>query len=502
MLTELTAQSVTYVTFRQRKVILGFLLFGLLTTAAYCLIATPQYEADASVVAVFNRQLTGSTDAERANNGPSTPADADEIVNSLTLVLQSNALAEQVIKEVGLARMYPKFVADTLLNTILTGVTRALGLYKTPLERAVYRFVQKDIDVEVAKDSNVIQISLYNADPQTAKAALDSLVNHFLEHQARMGRDPQLSFVKGQAEVYKKRVTDAQKAMEAFQLKNGISSMDEETSYLLKQRSDLETQLATNRVQVAQDQNRIAALSAQLKGLTETVNLRQEDRDLALDAARAQLVELQVRQQTLSTSFGDDSPAAKNIRGQIAKVQDFINSYPNRTPLKQMAPNPTYQATQTLLLETQADLDSAIRAQPVIQKQIDDLSSRLADRSREQATYQDLVREYQIDDENYRNYLQAMQEARIAEDLNKARATSIAVYDPAHLASSLPQKPKKLLLIAGGLLLGLVFGFSWAFVRESLDERLNTPTQVNALLQLPLLGSMGTVDDLSYRSSS
>ena len=162
MVAELTARSLAYVAFRQRWVILSFLLFGVVATVGYCLIATPLYEADASLAMVFNRQLTGSVDQQ---NGAATPADADEIVTSLSLVLGSNTLAEQVINEIGLAKMYPKYVEPGTLHTFLDAVTRTLGLYKTPLERAEYRFVNKDTDIEVAKDSNVLQISLYNADP-------------------------------------------------------------------------------------------------------------------------------------------------------------------------------------------------------------------------------------------------------------------------------------------------------------------------------------------------
>jgi uncharacterized protein involved in exopolysaccharide biosynthesis len=279
--------------------------------------------------------------------------------------------------------------------------------------------------------------------------------------------------------------------MEAFQLKNNISSMDEENSYLLKQRSDLETQLAGNKVRIEEDQRRSAALQEQLKTLTQTVDLHQEDRDAALDAARTQLVELQVRQQSLSTSFGADSPAARVNEAQIARVQSFINSYPSRTPLVQMAPNATYQTTQTALLQTQADLEGALKAQPTLDAQIQAITARLAERSHEQATYQDLVREYQVADENYRAYLQAVQQARIADDLNKSQGTTVAVYDPPHMKSSVPTRPRTALIVAGGIFLGLLFGITAAFVREYWDERLNTPRQVTALLGLPVLGAMG-----------
>jgi succinoglycan biosynthesis transport protein ExoP len=493
MVIELTTPGIVYVLFRQRWVIVGFLSFCLFLAVAYCVIATSKYQADAAVVVNFSRQITGDTSADRGGANQPSAAGADEIINSYGMVLQSDALAEQVINEVGLAKIYPYLARPpSALGRAITGFWEFFGVHsKTPMESAVYRFAHSDTKIEVPKDSTVIQITLYNPDPEAAKRALSVMIDRFLERQAQIGRDPQLSFVQDQVTFYKKKVTDAQAAMEAFQLKNKISSMDEENSYLLKQRSDLETQLAGNKVRIEEDQRRSGALQEQLKTLTQTVDLHQQDRDAALDAARTQLVELQVRQQSLSTSFGPDSPAARVNEAQIAKVQSFIDSYPSRTPLVQMAPNTTYQTTQTALLQTQADLQGALKSQPVIQSQIDAISARLAERAREQSTYQDLVREYQVDDENYRTYLQAVQQARIAVDLNKERGTTVAVYQPAHMASSVPTKPKRKLIIAGGIVLGLLLGFSAAFLRESWDERLNTPRQVNALLGLPLLGAMG-----------
>ncbi len=495
MIIELTTPGILYVLFRQRRVIIGFLAFFLFLTVGYCLIATPKYEADASVAVNFTRQLTGDVGDHGSNNVPNA-AGADEIINSYGMVLQSDTLAEEVINEVGPAKIYPHiFEPPGVFGRAMGSFWSFFGVHgKTPMERAVYRFVHSDTKIEVPKDSTVIQITLYSPDPGIPQRALDVLINRFLARQAQIGRDPQLSFVQDQVSFYKKKVTEAQAAMESFQLRSKISSMDEENSYLLKQRSDLEAQLDASKVRIEEDQRRSAVLTAQLKTLTQTVNLHQEDRDAALDAARTQLVELQVRQQSLSTSFGADSPAARVNEAQIAKVQAFIDSYPKRTTLVQMAPNTTYQATQTALLQTQADLQGAINSQPLIQGQIDGIAARLAEHAREQSTYQDLVREYQVDDENYRTYLQAVQQARIAGDLNKQGGTTVAVYDPAHMASSAPTKPKKALIIAIGLILGVLFGLSAAFLRESWDERLNTPRQINALLGLPLLGAMGNLD--------
>jgi tyrosine-protein kinase Etk/Wzc len=60
------------------------------------------------------------------------------------------------------------------------------------------------------------------------------------------------------------------------------------------------------------------------------------------------------------------------------------------------------------------------------------------------------------------------------------------------LYSALPTKPKNALIISAGIMVGLILGLSAAFLRESWDERLNTPRQVTRLIGLPVLGSMGT----------
>jgi succinoglycan biosynthesis transport protein ExoP len=498
MLIELSTPGIVYVFFRQRWVIVGFFTFFLALAIAYCLIATSRYQADAAVIVNLNRQLTGDVTGDHANGGQNA-AGQDELVNSYSMVLLSDSLAEQVIDEVGFDKMYPQLYQAQMTpkndSWSFAELLKLLGVQdRQPKEIAIHRFTTKDVKVEIQKDSTIISISLFNPDPQIAKRALGVLIDRYLEKQGKIGRDPQLAFVQNQVAIYKKQVADAQAAMESFQQKNHISSMDEETSYLLKQRSDLETQLATNKVRIEEDQRRAAALKQQLTTLKQTVDLHQEDRDAALDAARTQLVQLQVRQESLSTGFGPNSPAAVENREQIAKVQSFIDSYPNRTPLVQMAPNATYQTTQTALLQTEADLEGALKAQPTLDAQIESITARLGERSHEQATYQDLVREYQVQDENYRAYLQAVQQARIADDLNKSQSSTVAVYDPPHMKSSVPTRPRTALIIAGAIFLGVLFGVTTAFVREYWDERLNTPRQVTALLGLPVLGAMGDLD--------
>ncbi len=494
MVIQLSTPSIVYVCFRQWKWIAGLVVFCILVAVVYCLMATPLYESDAQLVVNFGEQPMQTPGAQGPTPASQTPTDYDEVVNSYLLILQGNALAAQVIKEVGPEKMYPKYYGDSWVNHSLEAVTKFLGTYKTPFERAVNHFVSKDLDVELARDSNVIQIALLNADPLVAQKAEALLIDHFLEQMAKIGRDPQLNFIQAQVAVYRDSVTKAQNAMQSFQQKNGISAMDEETSYLLKQRSDLEGQVNANDVQIASDKRKIEILAAQLGELKQLVDLPEQNRDPALDAARTQLVALQVRQQTLRASFSAGSPVVKDVEVQIQKLNDYIAGFSGDTNLHQTAPNPTYASTQSTWLQAQSDLEGALKAKPALDSQLQQVNARLAERAQEQSEYQDLVREYQIDDANYRTYLQGVQQARVAEDLNKEKFTTLRIFDPAAVQSSIPAQPKALLLIAAATVIGLVFGFGTAFLREGWDERLNMPWQVNQTVGLPVLGSMGLIE--------
>ncbi len=155
------------------------------------------------------------------------------------------------------------------------------------MEHAIYCFTNKDLDVEQGRDLNTIQVAILNPDPEVAKQAETLLIDHFLEQEAAIGRNPQLEFIRGQVDLYKKQVDDAQNAMQGFQQENHITAMDEETSYFLKQRSDLEAQANQNNVQIELDQRKIQELKGQLAQLHDVIPLNQEDRDPARSTRRS-----------------------------------------------------------------------------------------------------------------------------------------------------------------------------------------------------------------------
>jgi tyrosine-protein kinase Etk/Wzc len=268
--------------------------------------------------------------------------------------------------------------------------------------------------------------------------------------------------------------------------------MDEERTALIQQRSLLEQSISGTHSRLVGDEKSFDTLAQLIRHVEPVVTMAQNDKDPLELSARTSLAALKAREAVLSQSFDENSQAIQDTRKSIEATERLLREAAKRSPLTHAEANAAYQQLQITMFQTKADLDSARASEAAQRQELDALNKRLALRNRQEGAYQDAVRDYQLADQNYRLYLQGTETARIAEDLNKQRITSIGVYD-APYASTKPVKPKRLLAIVFGALGGLMLGFGFAFMSEALDETVSTPYQVGEVLKMRVLGSMARV---------
>ncbi|MCK4693497.1 MAG: polysaccharide biosynthesis tyrosine autokinase, partial [Anaerolineales bacterium] len=103
---------------------------------------------------------------------------------------------------------------------------------------------------------------------------------------------------------------------------------------------------------------------------------------------------------------------------------------------------------------------------------------------------QDLSSRIQVQEQTYAMLLNEYERAQIAE---AARASSISVVEPAIIPEE-PIKPRNILNITLGALVGLVGGMGLAFLFENLDLAIYTVDKLEAATKLPLLGSIPHLD--------
>jgi len=486
-----TPAHVGYVLFRHFRLITYIWLgiFGL--TCIYCLVATPKFDAKASLVAEFSALPSSVPGGSESSSTPvSTPMDHEEIVNSYIGELESTQLLRQIVDELGPENLYPKHFSLNPLTWIpsFDASTSPDLLREDAVNEAVRRLTKKDLKVEAQRDANVINISLQNPDRRLAVEFVRRLTEGFLQMDAHISRNPRLNFVQDQVEKYRKTVTDAQDAMSSFQKFNAISSIGEERTVLIQQRALLQQSLMGNASKAVESRARYVALSSELQKISPVVTTSQNDRDPMELAARTNLSDLEAREAELGSEYGLDSPAIQDIKRSVAASRKLLVSASQTPPLTHADPNQAYQQLQVATLQAKGDWTAAEQSTNVQQQQYLELGKRLAALDAVESQYQDLIREYQIADQNYRVYLQGVQEARVAEDLNRAKVTSVSVFD-APYAPPKPVRPGIFVLLLGAIA-GIVFAVIVAFILEGLDDTLERPEQIAELLDLPILGSI------------
>jgi len=444
----ISLREILTIAFREkRKAIVAFVVPMVLAIAAYFMIA-PSYTAETTLMVRTGPEYLPSV--EGANNAPSTTK--QEQINSEIEILQSRYVAEQAIRRVGLARIYPKIAGSH---------------GGSALDNAVKRF-HGDLNVDVVKLTNVISVSFKHKNAAVAKSVLDAVVSAFDERHTA-------AFSNHQAEAYQKDIDQdvAELQMLAKQredIKKRTDSFDVE-----KQRSDYLARLKDVQTHLQELDDRKSALNARLAYLhgarnadpTMTTSFSNNDE---MGYAQNSLSDLKRTEATLLSQYAPDHPRVQAVQAEITGLESRIATLANQ----------------------EAKLDSVELAQYPAQaasykEQIEKLTARLRELETADADLHALDTKIEAIDTNLKLTRDRFEQARVLDDMNQARlSTSVGQIQPP-TTSQLPTKPRKAIFLGIGLLLGIVFASAIVVFAIATNNTIVTSEGVERVLGLPVL---------------
>jgi len=138
------------------------------------------------------------------------------------------------------------------------------------------------------------------------------------------------------------------------------------------------------------------------------------------------------------------------------------------------------------LVTTEAELNAQRAKAAVLRGQVAQVDGSLRNLDLQDKKMQELKRNSAIMEKNYQTYAERSEEARISEDMNRSKLANVSVIQAATVPAK-PVKPKKLLNMALGMVLGGLSGLGYAFFMEYLTQVFSTPRSAERRLGLPLL---------------
>ena len=449
-----------------------FAVIAVLGLAAALTMKT-SYPANSSVLVRLGQEYVYEPRAGDAARG--AVPDSDQLIQSETEILGSAALKQKVIDRLGLARIYPA------LATKYASATPASK--KLIIGQAIHA-LETNTKIETAPGTPIIRISFTSEDPQTAALVLNTLLEEYLIYRRTVLTDPTSPALEQQRTAFEARLAEADRAYEDFLNNNRIGDFVAEKASLGQLQAQIETQKYQNAAQLRDRIGRLAALDAQLTGVSQEVGLY---RDIS-SAASDKLAALKVQREDLLSRYRNDARPVQELDAQIAQLEaGMAAGRTHADGARRIGVNPVYQTLQTEKIQLTAEVAALKQADAALNEQVDQLTQRRLKLAELEPQFQELSLDRDVLQANVRDYTVKEEQSRAAQEIAARTNDNIRIVSRATPPSKGKSLKKPVMVLA--LLFAAFTAVCAGLLRMFLRPGLPTAQSASRTLDLPVLGA-------------
>ncbi len=467
-----------YVLRRHRWIVLTCFLVTVITVVTATFVQQSIYKATATIQ--IDRAAPKVLKFEEVS--PSANKETDDYYQTQYKLLTSYSLAERVVKLLKLDTN-PEFSTSSTQGPAsptwawlggLVGAIRpqpsteqeASGEIAATESPVVQRFLKK-LDIEPVKNTRLVKIAFLSASPDLSAQVANAMAENFIEQsiEQKIGATKYAGdFLAKQIQDVRIKLESSDELLQQFARQKQYLVLDEKqeqttrqlsliTDALMKARSDRLAKEALYRQTQGQDFQSIpSVLENNLIG------------DLKKEYFR-----LQAEYRKLSETFLPDYPRMVALKSNIDEVKGRLDS-----------------EMQKIVEGLRSSYEAASKSEHLMQTSVDKQKQVTLKTNDDSIQYNILKREVDINRELYAGLLQRMKETAVSAGLD---STNIQITDRAKVPL-FPDRPKKLLNVTLGIILGLGLGIGLAFFADYLDNTVNKIEEVESTFALPILGAV------------
>ncbi len=479
---------------RIRTIIFAVAAFVILAVA-YLLTATSSYTSMTQIL--LDESMT-----KYAEDQPpaASSQQADMEIASAVEILKSNEMALRVVDTAGLADN------NTLLNPpvspaalLKSGVSLIVSVFTpgrppmTPEEQReaqrqkVAAVLQDNLKVERVTRSSVVAVSFSSTDKRLAAKVTSAYADAYLTDQLNANFDATERasvWLQERLNDLRQRAQEASLEVERYKADNGLTSTGGELMSE-QQISDLNKQLIIAQADTAS----AAARYNQYKSIIDqgpdnavknaTISSSSTDNSVLQDL-KTRYLAVEKREQDVTQNFGADHPQAVALK---AERQDITRQI--------------YQVLQQLTASYKNEYDVAQSRAESLRESIDKVVGKNSEANKSLVHLNELNQKASALKTLYESYLGRFEQATQQRSfpIAKARVISVAGVPTA------PSSPKKTLVMALSVILGLMVGCGVAAFQEFRDRYFRVEADVRAALGLKFLGYLPLLGQQSKSKS-
>jgi len=371
-------------------------------------------------------------------------------------IIQSPRVAQAVVKGLRLDQ------SPTIREKWMLATQGQVGLTEW-----VARVLKEDLKVEPSRESNIITIQYTALDAKFAATVANAFAQAFIEATIELKVEPAKEYsvwFTQQSKLLRDNLERAQTQLSEHQQKYGIVASDERFDTETAKLNDLSTQLTIVQGQAtdARSKQRSGSAADALPEVAGSPVISSLRREIALQEAKLQ---------QLAGNLGRNHPQYQRTEAEIAELKQQLEAETRYIMSG-------FSASRAVGRERAAQLMAEIVAQ---KKKLLTLKGQ-----RDQLAV--LMRDVDAAQKAYDAVSQKLNQVTLE---SQATQTNVSLLTPASTPIK-PSSPKTVLNTLIAIVLGTALGIGAALALELNDRRIRSAQDLVAMLQLPVLGVIGT----------
>ncbi len=375
-----------------------------------------------------------------------TGGDSMELFQTQVQIIRSRPVIQRVIDSLGLRERKPELArAADPVETFLGSVW-----------------------VEPVRNTRLVEIQVEDQDPKLAAEVANALASAYVHQnlQLKLGaaRDA-LTWLTTQVQDLKGKVNESELALQRYREQAGLIQVEEKQSLSAKKLAEFNSAYIEAKAKRLEMETRLAELRKTSQRPEALESSPIVINNPLIQRLKGQLVELEVQRSKLLKTFRDKHPEVVKVQSQIDEISQKIREEIGRLALSMESEYNALRAREGAML--QAVNQYRDEAQGLAKKEIQ---------------YGILKREADSNQQLYDVLLKRLKETGLSQGLD---TSNVRIVEPA-VAPIHPVRPRKMLNLAVGVVLGLATGLVIAFFIEYMDDTVRTPEHVEQAIGVPV----------------
>ncbi|CAA6823976.1 MAG: Tyrosine-protein kinase Wzc (EC [uncultured Thiotrichaceae bacterium] len=329
----------------------------------------------------------------------------------------------------------------------------------------------KGLHVEPISNSQLVLIHFESGDPELSSQIVNTLAKTYirsnLERQFESAKFTQ-DFLQKERDAAKTRMTESEKALDAFAQENNIVNLDNNqttNSHIIKKLTEELVDAEKNSIELSNELQQLE-LAETREDPTLLLNTR------SMQTLRNQLLNDENTYEEKKRRYGGKSRSARNAKKKITATMEKITAealnYKNAIS---------------------SQLESAKRSEGSLKEKLDAIRQETMAIQGSVHTYNNLKREVRSNQMVYENLVERIKEVGVAGGMD---TNNISVVDPAIIPHN-KFKPKLKTNVLFGTLIGFLLGIAAIFIREFMNDSITDAEELERITNLPMMGAIPTM---------